>query len=67
MSGIPINNMGLLLQAQGKLSEAESYYREALAGRRRSFMRRSFTASSKRSTRFSMATVALAACSSRFC
>jgi len=30
-----INGMGLLLQSQGRLSEAESYYREALEARRR--------------------------------
>jgi len=30
-----INNMGRLLQAQGKLAEAEPYYREALEKRRR--------------------------------
>ncbi len=30
-----INNMGLLLQAQGRLADAEPYYREALQGHRR--------------------------------
>jgi hypothetical protein len=30
-----INNMGVLLRAQGKLAEAEAYSREALEGRRR--------------------------------
>src|SRR5262249_40086656 len=30
-----INSMGILLQRQGKLSEAESYYREAMEKRRR--------------------------------
>ena len=29
-----INNLGSLLEAQGKLDEAEPLYREALAGRR---------------------------------
>ena len=32
---ISINNMGRLLQNQGKLGEAEPYLREALEGRRR--------------------------------
>ena len=32
---ISINNMGMLLLAQGKLAEAELYYREALDGHRR--------------------------------
>ncbi|MCH7995301.1 MAG: tetratricopeptide repeat protein, partial [Planctomycetes bacterium] len=30
-----INNMGTLLQAQGRLAEAEPYYRESLEGQRR--------------------------------
>ncbi|MCH8903617.1 MAG: tetratricopeptide repeat protein, partial [Bacteroidetes bacterium] len=32
---ISINHMGVLLDVQGKLDEAEPYYREALEGRRR--------------------------------
>ena len=30
-----VNNMGVLLEAQGRLDEAEPYYRESLDGNRR--------------------------------